>query len=65
MAAREAKIQKFVDDFFAELDANGDGVVARGEVPIAVRGSLYRFDGDRDDLATRDEVRELAELKFP
>lgn len=65
VAAREAKIQKFVDDFFAQLDANGDGVVARGEVPIAVRGSLYRFDVDRDDLATRDEVRELAELKFP
>ncbi|MBC7966330.1 MAG: alkyl hydroperoxide reductase, partial [Fuerstia sp.] len=64
-AAREAKIQKFVDDFFAQLDANGDGVVARGEVPIAVRGSLSRFDQDGDDLATRDEVRELAERKIP
>lgn len=64
-AAREAKILKFVDDFFAQLDANGDGVVARGEVPIAVRGSLSRFDRDGNDLATRDEVRELAELKIP
>ena len=49
IAAREAKIQKFVDDFFSRLDANGDGVVSRGELPIAVRGTFHRFDHDRDD----------------
>jgi hypothetical protein len=64
-AAREAKIRKFVDDFFAELDGNGDGVVARGEMPIAMRGSISRFDHNDDDLATREEVRELAERKIP
>jgi len=65
IAARDANIQKFVDDFFAQLDANGDGVVARSEVPIAVRGSFDSFDHDGDDLATRDELRTLAERKIP
>lgn len=64
-AAREAKIQKFVDDFFAQLDANGDGLVARSELPIALRGSFHRFDLDRDDRATLDEVRAVAENRIP
>jgi len=65
IAARESKIQTFVDDFFARLDVNGDGVVSRGELPIAVRGTFYRFDHDRDDLATLDEVRAVAENRIP
>jgi len=61
---REAKIQKFVNDFFAELDTNGDGVVTRNEAPIAVRNSFSRFDSNRNNLATRDELRQVAERKF-
>lgn len=65
IAAREAQIQKFVDDYFSRLDVNGDGVVSRGELPIAVRGTFRRFDQDGDDLATLDEVRAVAENKIP
>ncbi len=63
--AREAKVQKFVDDYFSRLDANGDGVVSRGELPIAVRGTFHRFDHDGDDVATLDEVRAVAENRIP
>ena len=65
IAEREARVQKFVDDFFSRLDENGDGVVSRGELPIAMRSTFRRFDQDGDDLATLDEVRAVAETKFP
>ncbi|MEJ7595497.1 MAG: hypothetical protein WKF77_28610 [Planctomycetaceae bacterium] len=65
IAAREAKIQTFVNDFFSRLDVNSDGVVSRSELPIAVRGTFYRFDHDGDDLATLDEVRAVAENRIP
>jgi peroxiredoxin len=61
---REAKIEKFVDDFFKELDTNGDGVVGRNEAPIAVRNSFSRFDEDRNNLATREELRRVAERRI-
>ena len=64
-AEREAKIQKFMDDFFAQLDANEDGVVARKEAPIAFRGSFGRFDSDGNDRVTVEEVRAVAERKIP
>jgi len=62
--AREAKIRKFVEDFFAQVDTNGDGVVAKSEAPIAVRGSFNRFDRNGDNIATKDEVRQLAESRI-
>lgn len=62
---RAAKIQKFVDDFFAQMDSNEDGVVARKEAPIAFRGSFNRFDSDGNDRVTMEEVRAVAELKIP
>jgi len=61
---RTAKIQKFVDDFFAQMDANEDGVVARKEAPIAFRGSFSRFDSDSNDRVTMEEVRAVAERKI-
>jgi peroxiredoxin len=60
---REARIQKFIDDFFADLDANGDGVVTRSEVPLAVRNSFSHFDHDGNNLATREEIRTVAERR--
>jgi len=57
---RERRIQKFVDDFFARLDANSDGIVLRTEVPISVRNTFWRFDRNDDLKAERDEVRQLA-----
>ncbi len=61
---REARIRKFVDDFFAQVDSNGDGVVAKAEAPLAMRGSFYRFDRNGDNIATKDEVRQLAESRI-
>ncbi|HQZ68531.1 MAG TPA: hypothetical protein PLY87_25755, partial [Planctomycetaceae bacterium] len=62
--AREAKIRKFIEDFFAQVDTNGDGVVAKSEAPIAMRGSFSRFDRNGDNIATKDEVRQLAESRI-
>lgn len=61
---REGKVQQYVDDFFSKLDIRGDGVVAKAEAPIAMRGSFRRYDRNGDGVATRDEVRELAETLF-
>ncbi len=61
---REVRIQKFVDGFFADLDVNGDGVVTRNEAPIAVRNSFSRFDHDSNDIATREELRQVAERRI-
>ncbi|MCA9009675.1 MAG: redoxin domain-containing protein [Planctomycetaceae bacterium] len=61
---RELRIQKFIDKFFADLDANDDGVVARSEAPIAVRNSFSRFDHDGNNLVTREEIRTVAERRI-
>jgi peroxiredoxin len=61
---REAKVQKFIDDFFAQLDANEDGAVARKEAPIAFRSSFGRFDSDGNDRITAEEVRAVAQRKI-
>ncbi|MCA9037370.1 MAG: redoxin domain-containing protein [Planctomycetaceae bacterium] len=60
----EERVRKFVDDFFARLDANNDGVVDRKEAPIALRNQFWRFDPDGDQRATREELRELADKKL-
>jgi peroxiredoxin len=62
MDQREQNIEKFVADFFAQLDTDADGVVLLSEVPLSVRRvSFWRFDLNRDEQVTRDEVRQLAE----
>ncbi len=64
-AERERKIQTFVDDFFDRLDVNQDGVVLRSEVPLAVRTHFRRYDLDNDNKVSRDDVRQVAEERFP
>lgn len=64
-AERERKIEAFVDEFFDRLDVNRDGVVLRSEVPLAVRTHFRRYDQDNDNKASRDEVRKVAEGRFP
>ena len=63
-ADRTAKILKFVNDVFAQMDTNEDGIVARKEAPIAFRSSFGRFDSDGDDRVTVEEVRAAAERKI-
>ena len=61
---RERRIGRFVDDFFAKLDTNHDGIVLRAEVPISVRNTFSRFDQNNDLKAVRDEVRRIAESRI-
>ncbi|MEZ6063298.1 MAG: redoxin domain-containing protein [Planctomycetaceae bacterium] len=62
---REKKVAKFVSDFFRDLDSNGDGIVQRSEMPVAVRQfSRWRWDRDGDQQVTPDEVRAVAEERF-
>lgn len=62
---REQQIARFVDDFFQQLDTNGDGIVLQSEVPLAVRSHFRRFDRNQDNQASRSEVRQVAEERFP
>ncbi len=65
VAAREQKIAKFVEEFLRDLDANGDGVVQRSEMPVAVRQfARWYWDRNGDQQVTRDEVRAIAEERF-
>ena len=57
-----SKRQKFVDEFFAKLDANGNGIVELLETPLSVRRfGFSKFDQDRDNKITRTEVEQSAE----
>jgi hypothetical protein len=58
---RAAEIDRFVTQFFQKFDANGDGVVTRSEVPIAIdRFGFGRFDENGDDRLTREEIERAA-----
>ena len=61
---REARIKEFVDDFFRQLDQNGDGVVLRDEAPLALKNRLLRFDEDGDNRVTREDVMRIAEQRI-
>jgi hypothetical protein len=54
--------QKFIDEFFAKLDTNSNGIVELMETPLSVRRfGFSKFDQDRDDKITRTEVEQSAE----
>ncbi|MCA9065771.1 MAG: redoxin domain-containing protein [Planctomycetaceae bacterium] len=62
---QQRDVAAFVDDFLAEFDTNGDGVVRRSELPISVREfSFGVFDLDGNGIATRDEVRAAREERY-
>lgn len=61
-AARDRAIAAFVEDFFSEVDTDGDGVVRRSEAPTVIREFYFsRYDRDGDFRITRQEVRAVAE----
>jgi len=63
---RQQKIDDYVARLMKSLDANGDGKIVRSETPIVVRRrSFYEFDTNRDGVATRSEIVELAEKLYP
>ena len=65
-AARQKKIDDYVVRAFQKMDVNGDGRVTRAESPIVVRrfSGFDRFDLDNDNVATKEEVRKVAESLF-
>jgi len=53
---------KFVDEFFDKLDGNRDGVVTLLETPLGFRRfGFTRFDEDKNDKITREEVSRVSE----
>jgi peroxiredoxin len=65
LADWEQAVDAFVQDFFARLDTNLDGVVRRAEAPLSIREFHFaRYDSDGDGVITSDEVRSVAELRI-
>jgi hypothetical protein len=59
---RERKIEAYIERAFKKMDRDGDGRIEKTETPIVVRQFSFReFDLDGDDIATREEIRQLAE----
>lgn len=55
----------FVDDYFARLDVNQDGVVRREELPKSLRAFGFRqMDADSDGVISREDVEEVAEYRI-
>ena len=61
VAARRAAITRRADDFLAAMDTDGDGIVAKDEVPLAFRRfGFRRIDHNRDYRLDRAEIEEEA-----
>ena len=61
-AQRQQDIETYVRRVFAELDANRDGIIQKGEADIVVRRlHFHLWDLNRDNVATAAEVRQAAE----
>ena len=62
---RLRKIEAYVARAFEKMDSNGDGRIEKAETPIVVRQfSFDEFDLDGDEVATREEIRQLAESLY-
>lgn len=61
-AERQQKIDAFVARALRKMDRNQDGQIAKSEAPTVVRHfNFWRFDLNRDEIATKDELRSVAE----
>lgn len=57
--AREKALNQFVEDFFSRFDADRDGVVTRGEMPLAQqRFGFRKLDRNDDGKLDREEIAE-------
>lgn len=63
---RDEQIEVYVNRVFEKMDVNSDGIIRKKEASLVVRRwNFWRWDLNRDDIATRAEVREVAESLFP
>ena len=63
---RQADIEAYVQRVLAALDTDADGEIHKGEVDIVVRRLHFKlWDLDGDHVITVDEVRQVAERRFP
>lgn len=60
----EEQVQKFVNDFFEQLDTNHDGVLMRSEAPSALRTRFGQYDHNNDQAADRSELEVIARRRF-
>jgi hypothetical protein len=60
----EEQVQKFVNDFFEQLDTNHDGVLMRSEAPSALRTRFGQYDHNNDQAADRSELEAIARRRF-
>ena len=57
--------KSYVDNYMQKMDKNGDGFIAKSEMPDIVRMWHYwRLDRNRDEVVTRDEVEKAAFDRF-
>lgn len=52
------------DDFWKQLDKNGDGGVTKEEAPERMRENFDTIDANKDGKITQDEAREAMERRF-
>lgn len=56
-----AATRRATDEFFSQMDSNGDGLVRSEEAPLAFRAFAFRrFDLNEDGVLDRDEIQAAA-----
>ena len=54
-------VKSYADNYMQKMDKNGDGFIAKSEMPDIVRMWHYRrLDRNRDEVVTRAEVEQAA-----
>lgn len=63
---RRKQIEAYVQRAFEKMDADGDGIIRKDEVPIVARRfSFNRLDLNADGTLTREELETTAERIYP
>ena len=61
----EDMIQKYIARVLKAMDADQDGQIRKGEADIIVsRWNFWRWDANRDDVISQQEIRAVAEKLY-